>query len=50
MKYISQFFGIRDYDIIGSVSTYPIPNVRIAIIKNEKANQRNGLLDLVVQH
>jgi superfamily II DNA helicase RecQ len=50
MKYISQFFGIRDYEVIGSVSTYPIPNVRISIIKNEKANQRNGLLDLVVQY
>jgi superfamily II DNA helicase RecQ len=50
MKYLSTFFGIGEFQVIGSVSTYPVPNIRIAVIRHEKANRRDGLLDMVVQH
>jgi superfamily II DNA helicase RecQ len=50
MTYITGFMSIGDYEVIGSVNTYPVPNVKIVVIRNERANQRDFLLDMVVTY
>jgi superfamily II DNA helicase RecQ len=50
MKYISNFIGIGEYEVIGSVSSYHVPNVRITVIKNDRFSKREYLLDMVVEH
>jgi superfamily II DNA helicase RecQ len=50
MKYISTFMGIGEYGIIGSVSSYSVPNVCITIVRNERFIEREHLLHAVVKH
>ena len=50
MKYIANYTGIGEYDIIGSASNYQVPNVRISVVKNDRFSQRDYLLDTVVEH
>lgn len=50
MKYISNFMGIGEYGVIGSVSSYQVPNVCISVDRNERFNQRDCLFDAVVDH
>ena len=50
IKHVTRFMSIREYEVIGSTTNYAIPNVRIAIIKHARANQRETLLDMVIHH
>ena len=50
MRCIAKFMKLGDFDVIGSTTTYPIPNVGIHIISNELTNQHNSLLQVVVAH
>ena len=34
MKYLSHFFGIGDFNVIGSTTSYSVPKVKITVIKN----------------
>ncbi len=50
MASIAKFMSIVDYDVIGSISTYSVPNVRIVVIKNTQDNEREFLLDTIIRH
>jgi len=50
MTCIATFMKLGDFEVIGSTTSYPIPNVGIHIINNERTNQHNSLLQGVVAH
>lgn len=50
MKYTSNFFGIGDLEVIGSTTMYSVPEVKICVIKNHGANNREHLLQIIVNH
>jgi superfamily II DNA helicase RecQ len=45
MSSIAQFMNIGDYVIIGSESDYPLPDIRIHIIANEKTLHHDSLFN-----
>jgi superfamily II DNA helicase RecQ len=50
MNYMSNFMSLGKYETIGSINTYPVPNVRIAVMNSMSEHHRESLLEAVVQH
>ena len=50
IEIIGNFMNLGAYDVIGSKSDYPIPDVSIHVVANEHTVHRDSLLNTVVQH
>lgn len=50
MQHLATFMSIGQFDIIGSTSDYPVPNVSINIVLTSETKERDTLLDTVVRH
>jgi superfamily II DNA helicase RecQ len=50
IKNIASFMGLGEFEVIGTTTSYTVPNVRITVIKKYFTEQRESLLNIIVQH